>query len=87
MSRYGKCAVKCGELFAKAWTHFCKALKALTAFCAAIASVFPRTGIMACEFSGIKLKKKDYHENHLDLGLEGILQSKQFGVLKELRDM
>lgn len=81
---FKNCRVKGGEIFTKAWALFCKRFKKRTASWGDLATVFPGTATVECDFSKINLEKNDYHSNLTDLSLDGILQSKQFGNLKKL---
>ncbi|KAI8895523.1 hypothetical protein BC833DRAFT_567403 [Globomyces pollinis-pini] len=58
---------------------------ALCQFCGDLASAFPNTATVESDFSIIGWEKDDYRKSLTDFSLEGILHTKQFMALKNLR--
>lgn len=78
------CTTKGDDLFGKAWLPFSNRFKASLAFCGGLPNVFLGTATVECDFSKINLKRNDYRSHLTDLSLEGLLQGKQFDVLRKL---
>ena len=51
------------------------------AFSGGLATVFPGTAVVESDFSVLKYEKNSFRTSLLDLTLEGIMHSKQYGAL------
>lgn len=59
-------------------------LNILKDFCGCLATLFPNTASVESDFSQLAWEKGEYRMRITDLSLEGVLQSKQFGLLSWL---
>ncbi len=53
----------------------------LRTFCGGLATLFPNSTPVESYFSILKWEKDPYHDNLLNLSLEGVFQTKQFDTL------
>ena len=73
------------KAFQRSWDLVGKRFDMLQAFVAGFAGVFPNTSTVEADFSLIAFEKSPYRNALTDFSLEGILQTKQFEHLQELR--
>jgi len=70
--------------FKAGWTIVEGKFTALRDFCGGIATVFANTVSVESDFSILRWEKDEYRLSLTDLSLEGIMQSKQYALLKSL---
>ena len=70
--------------FKAGWTIVDGKFSALRDFCTGIATVSANTASVESDFSILGWEKDEYRLSLMDLSLEGILQSKQYELLKSL---
>jgi hypothetical protein len=71
-------------VFNKAWHVVKGRFNDLRQFCGGLATAFPNTTSVESDFSVVKWEKNDTRTSLTSLALAGIMQAKQFDLLKEL---